>query len=108
MATSRSESGYAKGCSSTVFTIEKIAVVAPMPSASVSIAMAVNVLFRSKAAKRIADVLQGLLQPLQRTLLPVQFRNSHNIAAGSQRGYPSFERREVSRISRSSCLSALG
>src|SRR2546423_13932401 len=42
MTTSRSDSGYGSGRSSTLFTTEKIAVQAPMPMASVRRAMAVT------------------------------------------------------------------
>ena len=40
--TSRSGCGYESGCSSTVLTTEKIAVFAPMPSASATIAVSAN------------------------------------------------------------------
>src|SRR5688572_10014575 len=54
MDMSRSESGYGKGDSSTPSTSVKTAVVAPMPSASVSTAMLVKPMLRSspRAAKR--------------------------------------------------------
>ena len=42
--TSRSGSGNGTGFSNTAFTIEKIAVFAPMPSASAAMAVAVNAL----------------------------------------------------------------
>jgi hypothetical protein len=42
MSTSRSESGYGSGLRSTALTTEKMALLAPIPSARVRIATAVN------------------------------------------------------------------
>src|SRR5262249_52878002 len=69
--TSRSGWRYGSGCSSTAFVTLKIATVAPMPSASVAIAVSANAGFlrNVRAAKIRSDQNASMLRPSGKSTL---------------------------------------
>ena len=84
--TRRWDAGYGNGRSSTALTTLKIAVLAPIPSASVTTTVAVNPTVLPQDTERIDDVLTQRIEDRQSAAVAVAFRGLCDATEGDQRG----------------------
>ena len=93
--TRRSACSNGSGRSSTVFTTLKIAVLAPMPRASVSTAIAVNAGARRRLLTRVLHIAQHVLEPAERSRIAMEILHERDAAHRAPRREPASSRRQT-------------